>query len=109
MEIEKEQYPDYIEKVIDLLVSKGQEPLRLDVYITNAIANATRNKVQQAIDTEQVTVNGTMRKGSYKIKPGDTIRCIFMRPPPLELLPENIPDIVFTYCFHWFSVLFVDD
>ncbi len=96
MEIEKEQYPDYIEKVIDLLVSKGQEPLRLDVYITNAIANATRNKVQQAIDTEQVTVNGTMRKGSYKIKPGDTIRCIFMRPPPLELLPENIPlEIVF--------------
>jgi 23S rRNA pseudouridine1911/1915/1917 synthase len=96
MEIEKEQYPDYIEKVIELIVSKGQEPMRLDKYITNAIANATRNKVQQAIDTEQVAVNGIVRKGSYKIKPGDSIRCIFMRPPPLELLPEDIPlDIVF--------------
>ncbi|MEY3689546.1 MAG: hypothetical protein RIT37_1108 [Bacteroidota bacterium] len=91
MTIEKDQYPDYIEKVIELEVSKGQEPMRLDVYITNAIANATRNKVQQAIETDQVTVNGTIRKGSYKIKPGDTIRCIFMRPPPLELLPEQIP------------------
>jgi len=91
MTIEKDQYPDYIEKVIELVISKGQEPMRLDVYITNAIANATRNKVQQAIETDQVTVNGTIRKGSYKIKPGDTIRCIFMRPPPLELLPEDIP------------------
>lgn len=96
MSIERDQYPDYVEKVIDLIVSKGQEPMRLDVYITNAIANATRNKVQKAIDEQQVTVDGIIRKGSYKIKPGDSIRCIFMRPPPLELLPEDIPlDIVF--------------
>jgi 23S rRNA pseudouridine1911/1915/1917 synthase len=96
MGIEKEQYPDYIEKIIDLHVSKGQESIRLDVYITNAIANATRNKVQQAIDDNQVTVNGISRKGSYKIKPGDNIQCVFMRPPPLELLPEDIPlEIIF--------------
>lgn len=96
MAIERDQYPDYIEKVIELIVSKGQEPMRLDVYITNAIANATRNKVQKAIDDEHVTVDGIIRKGSYKIKPGDSIRCIFMRPPPLELLPEDIPlNIIF--------------
>jgi len=90
------QYPDYVEKVIELIVSKGQEPIRLDVYITNAIANATRNKVQQAIDDGQVTVNKIPRKGSYKIKPGDSITCVFMRPPPLELLPEDIPlDIIY--------------
>lgn len=85
------QYPEYVEKVIELSVSKGQEPIRLDVYITNAIANATRNKVQIAIDQGDVNVNGIPRKGSYKIKPGDVITCVFMRPPPLELLPENIP------------------
>lgn len=85
------QYPDYVEKSIELIVSKGQEPIRLDVYITNAIANATRNKVQLAIDNEQVQINGIARKGSYKVKPGDIITCVFMRPPPLELLPENIP------------------
>ncbi|MFN4766557.1 MAG: RluA family pseudouridine synthase [Ignavibacteria bacterium] len=85
------QYPDYVEKTIELNVSKGQEPIRLDVYITNAIANATRNKVQLAIDNEQVHVDGIARKGSYKVKPGDVITCVFMRPPPLELLPEDIP------------------
>lgn len=96
MSNERDQYPDYIEKVIELIVSKGQEPMRLDVYITHAIANATRNKVQKAIDTEQVTVDGIIRKGSYKIKPGDSIRCVFMRPPPLELLPEDIPlEVIF--------------
>ena len=86
-----EQYPEYVEKIVELQVAKGQEPERLDVYITNAIANATRNKVQNAIDQGDVTVNDCVKKGSYKIKPGDVIVCKFMRPPPLELLPQDIP------------------
>lgn len=86
-----DQYPEYVEKIVELTVSRGQEPVRLDLYITHAIANATRNKVQSAIEDEQVSVNGVIRKGSYKVKPGDVITCVFMRPPPLELLPENIP------------------
>ena len=86
-----EQYPEYIESTVELPVAIGQSSERLDIYITNAIAHATRNKVQIAIDNGSVTVNGDIKKTSYKIKPGDSIICRFLRPPQLELVPEDIP------------------
>jgi len=86
-----EQYPEYVESIIELPVATGQSSERLDIYITKAVAHATRNKVQIAIENGAVTVNGQIKKTSYKIKPGDFILCQFLRPPQLELVPENIP------------------
>ncbi len=93
---DKINYPDYIETVFEFKVQKGKKPERLDQFLTNAIYNATRNRVQKAIDEQKVTVNGLIAKASRKVKPDDHIICKIMKAPPIELLPENIPlDIIY--------------
>ncbi|MCX7737550.1 MAG: RluA family pseudouridine synthase [Candidatus Kapabacteria bacterium] len=89
-------YPDYIESVFEFKVTAGQNPQRLDVYLVNSIKNATRTKVQKAIDEGFVTINGKVTKGSKKVQPGDLIICKLLKPPPIELIPEDIPlNIIF--------------
>jgi len=88
-------YPDFIEKTFEFRISKGQKNDRLDVYLTQAVRNASRNKVRKAIDEQMVLVNGKARKASYKIQPDDLISCTIMKAPPIELLPENIPLDIF--------------
>lgn len=93
---DKKNYPDYIEKTYEFIIPAGQRPERVDVFLTEAIPNATRSKVQVAIDAGNVTINGKIHKSSRKIQPGDVVQCLVMKPPPMELLPENIPlDIVY--------------
>ncbi len=88
---EKNNYPEYIEKVYEFKAPSGKIPERLDVFLTNNIRNATRNKVQKAIEDGFVTVNDKISKANKKIQPGDEIVCKIMKPPPIELIPENIP------------------
>jgi 23S rRNA pseudouridine1911/1915/1917 synthase len=91
-----ENYPEYIEKVFQFSISTGQKPERLDSFLANSIRNASRTKVQKAIDAECVTINGKPSKAGKKIQPGDVIICKILKPPPIELVPENIPlNIVF--------------
>lgn len=93
---EKNNYPDYVEKEFRFLVAKGQSPERIDQYLTKYIYNATRNRVQQAINDNNVTINGIPAKSSRKVQPNDEIICRIMKAPPIELLPEDIPlNIVF--------------
>ena len=84
------------EAEIVLDVPPGQAPVRLDVYVTEKTANATRSKVQRGIKDERVTVNGTVvTKPSTLVQPGDRIVCRVLRMKPIEVVPENIPlDIV---------------
>ena len=62
--LEKEDDADQLEgsevlyEQMTFKVDKGQEPLRIDKFIVARIENATRNKVQKAIDTGRVLVNG---------------------------------------------------
>lgn len=84
-------HPEYIEHRFDFVVSKGQLPERLDVYLTGHISSATRTKVQKAIDEGCVLVNGSKAKASRKVQPNDKIQCVLLRPPPIELIPEDIP------------------
>lgn len=80
-----------------LTVPHGQHAdMRLDVYISQCLENATRNKVQQGIQSGEVTVNGKAEKASYKVQPGDRIAVSLPEPPPPEAGPEAIPlDIVY--------------
>ena len=41
-------------------IDKGQEPVRIDKFVTARIEGATRNKVQQAIAAGMITVNGML-------------------------------------------------
>lgn len=93
---EKNNYPDYILKEFKFKVAKGQSPERIDTYLTKYIYNATRNRIQKAIEDGNISVNGVIAKASRKVQPNDEIICHIMKAPPIELLPENIPlDILF--------------
>ena len=80
-----------------IVVDKGQSPVRIDKFLTDKIANATRNKVQQGIETEAVRVNDRPVKPSYKVQPLDVITVSLPEPPrDTDVLPEDIPlNIVF--------------
>jgi 23S rRNA pseudouridine1911/1915/1917 synthase len=82
---------------LDIIVDKGQEPLRIDKFLLTKIAGLTRNKLQQAIDDELVFVNDKLVKQNYKVKPEDhIIAYTFRQPESTEIIPENIPlDIVY--------------
>lgn len=78
-------------------VDKGQALLRIDKYLMGRIANASRNKVQNAAHAGNILVNEKSVKPNYKVKPLDIISIVLAFPPrETTILPENIPlDIVY--------------
>lgn len=58
---------------MNLVVDRGQEPMRLDKFLVARIENASRNKVQQAIESGRVLINGKKVASNHKIKPGEEI------------------------------------
>ncbi|HOV98464.1 MAG TPA: RluA family pseudouridine synthase [Bacteroidota bacterium] len=81
---------------LQITVPQGEHPKRIDVYLAHQIENATRTKVQEAIENGNVLVNGKSVKPSYQIAPNDCIEITIPKPPRIEAVPENIPlDIVY--------------
>src|SRR5215207_1185097 len=71
---------------------KGQEPYRIDKFLMNRIEGATRNKLQQAINTGLVLVNNKEVKQNYKIKAFDQIIVYSdLSPESTDVVPENMP------------------
>ena len=58
--------PDPIETVIELEVPPGQSPVRIDLYLTDKTANATRSKVQRAIKEGRVEIIGQIDQASQQ-------------------------------------------
>ncbi len=83
--------------VFDFVIEKGQEPYRIDKYLMNKMSNATRTKIQEAIDEGLVLVNGKSIRPNYKVKPGDHVLAYsYHIPHSEEIIPEDIPlDIVY--------------
>src|SRR6186997_3067441 len=91
-EIIKEDMADELYERKSFKVDAGQQPLRIDKWVQQRIENATRNKVQQAIEAGFLTVNGKTVKSNYKIKPGDDIVLLsLLNPEYTEIRPEAIP------------------
>ncbi len=80
-----------------IVVDKGQSLLRIDKFLMHRVENASRNRIQNAIDLGNVLVNDKPVKPSYKVKPADVISVVLPHPPrDTEVYPENIP-IEITY------------
>ena len=80
-----------------IVVDKGQEPLRVDKFISTHQEDTSRHRVQQAIKLGYVLVNDKPVKANYIVRPLDVVK--FVMPYErrgTEILPENIPlDIVY--------------
>lgn len=74
-----------------VIVDKGQSLLRIDKFLMHRVENASRNRIQNAIDLGNVLVNDKQIKSSYKVKPLDVISVVLPHPPrDTEVYPENI-------------------
>ncbi|MEX0966574.1 MAG: RluA family pseudouridine synthase [Bacteroidia bacterium] len=78
-------------------VDRGQQPLRIDRYLTQRIQNVSRNRLQNAAKADCILVNGEAVKSNYKVKPLDEVSIVLPEPPrDKEVYPENIPlDIIY--------------
>lgn len=79
------------------VVDKGQNPIRIDKYLTMHIVGVSRNRIQLAADAKWVLVNDIPVKSNYKIKPKDIISLVLSYPKhEFEIVPEDLPlDIVY--------------
>ncbi len=79
------------------VADKGQQPLRIDKFLLDRIANTSRNKLQVAAKSGYIMVNGEAVKQNYRVKSGDVVTVELPHPVrEFELIPEDIPlNIVF--------------
>jgi len=88
--IEQEEQDLY--EHLRIVVDKGQSLLRIDKFLMHRVENASRNRIQNAIELDNVLVNDKPIKASYKVKPLDVISVVLPHPPrDTEVYPENIP------------------
>jgi 23S rRNA pseudouridine1911/1915/1917 synthase len=90
-EVADRNYPTHVEYVTEFHIPKNQGPERIDAFLTHSMEGASRTKVREAIDAGRVIINGQPAKPSRKVQPGDHIVCTVLKPPPLQLIPEDIP------------------
>jgi len=78
-------------------VDKGQEPVRIDKYLSEHQPHSSRNRIQKAADAGFIHVNDKPVKSNYKVRPGDVVTLMLDRPHyDITILPEEIPlDVVY--------------
>jgi 23S rRNA pseudouridine1911/1915/1917 synthase len=75
-----------------VVVDKGQSLLRIDKFLMHRVENASRNRIQNAIELGNVLVNDKPIKSSYRVKPLDVISVVLPHPPrDTEVYPEDLP------------------
>lgn len=92
--------PDFVENEVSsqeftivehrLVVPPGKSPERIDTFLARHLKNVSRNKIQNAIENQDVLVEGKPIKANYKVRPNQEITCRLRRLPPLTLIPEPI-------------------
>ncbi|MBI1807372.1 MAG: RluA family pseudouridine synthase [Ignavibacteria bacterium] len=80
-----------VSREFEIRVPPGKIRERLDVFLTHHVENATRTKVQQAIEQGCVLVDGKTVRSSYKISPGELIHITLPKPAAPDVIAENIP------------------
>src|SRR6201996_1583084 len=77
---------------LNLKVDKGQEPVRIDKFLVQRIENASRNKIQKALEAGMVLVNNKQVSPNYKIRPLDEILVYSDKEAHgEEIVPEELP------------------
>lgn len=74
-----------------VVVDAGQEPIRIDKFVTNRIANLSRNRVQNAASANCLLVNDKPVKSNYKVRPNDIISIVLPSPKrQFNMVPEKM-------------------
>jgi len=82
--------------ITEFVVTSGEQPKRLDVFLVNRERDMSRSALQRLIELGRIRLNNKIVKPSQKIKPGDRITMDVPKPEPLLMQGEPIPlDIIF--------------
>ena len=77
--------------ITEFVITEGENPKRLDVFLANRERDLSRSAIQRLIEKGRVRLNGEPARASQKIKPGDRITFDVPKAEPLELHGEPIP------------------
>jgi 23S rRNA pseudouridine1911/1915/1917 synthase len=77
--------------ITEFMVTAGEQPKRLDVFLVNRERDMSRSRLQRLIELGRIRINDQVVRPSQKIKPGDKITMDVPKPEPLELQGEAIP------------------
>lgn len=66
---ENSEFSEELYERMSLVVDKGQEPMRIDKFLVARMEGVSRNKVQRAIESGRVTINGNTVQPNFKIRP----------------------------------------
>jgi 23S rRNA pseudouridine1911/1915/1917 synthase len=72
------------------VISAGQSPRRLDVFVSTQRADLSRAVAQRWIAGGIITVNGRRAKAAQKVRSGDVVACHAAVRDPLPVRPEAI-------------------
>jgi 23S rRNA pseudouridine1911/1915/1917 synthase len=77
--------------ITEFLITAGEQPKRLDVFLVNRERDMSRSALQRLIELGRIRLNDAIVKPSQKIRPGDKITMDVPKPEPLALKGEAIP------------------
>jgi 23S rRNA pseudouridine1911/1915/1917 synthase len=87
-EVENESCFEHYRFVSD----KGQTLTRVDKFLTSRMEKTSRNRIQLAIATGYVLVDGRQVKANYQVKPLQVVTIVLpYKRRGMEIKPENIP------------------
>ena len=87
-----EEQEDILFEHFHLDVDSGQEPVRVDKYMSTHLEKTSRNRIQMAIKNGYVKVGEKTVKANYVVRPGEVIR--FVMPYErrgVDVIPQDIP------------------
>ena len=71
--------------------------IRLDSYISGKCKDLSRESIQRLLHENNITVNGIVKKNSYKVKKGDIINIVVPEAIEAKIEAQDIPiEIVIT-------------
>ncbi len=75
------------------------EGVRLDQFLSQLLVSHSRTLITNSIRSGLISVNGILKKNSYRLKQGEVVSGSLAEPSPIEVQPEKID----------FSILYEDD
>ncbi|MDR1456338.1 MAG: RluA family pseudouridine synthase [Tannerella sp.] len=74
------------------VADRNQSLLRIDRFLTDRMANVSRNRIQLAAEAGCILVDGKPVKSNYRVKPQEVVSIVMSRPRyEMDILPEDIP------------------